>query len=133
MVLRRGNGSLDVLLCGRADPPLWALPKGGPEAGETLEATALREVTEETGVEVALKGKVGSLSYWFMRPAERTRCHKTVHFFLMAPVGGSTERHDAEFDYVQWFPVDQAVQVMTYSSEAEMVHQAVAITSRQED
>ncbi len=131
--MRRRDGGWEVLLCGRLSPQLWALPKGGPEPGESLEATALREVNEETGYEASLQGKVGSLSYWFTRPAEGARCYKTVHFFLMAPVGGSTERHDAEFDLVRWFPVEQAIQVMTYSNEADMVRRAVEMVRHQED
>ncbi len=131
-MLQRRHGILEVLLCGRVNPVLWALPKGGLEPGESLEAAALREVREETGVEVSLKDKLGSISYWFTRPAEGIRFHKTVHFFLMAPIGGAIELHDAEFDFVKWFPVDEAARVMTYSNELEMVRRAAEVR-QQED
>jgi len=36
------------------DAVTWTLPKGTPDPGETLEETALREVTEETGLEVRI-------------------------------------------------------------------------------
>jgi 8-oxo-dGTP pyrophosphatase MutT (NUDIX family) len=68
IVTRDGMEGLEVLLCGRSSDRLWALPKGTPEPGETLEETALREVREETGVEVEPDGLVGEIKYWFSRP-----------------------------------------------------------------
>jgi len=44
VVVRRDAGALQVLLCGRGADRLWALPKGTPEPGESLEETAVREV-----------------------------------------------------------------------------------------
>ena len=49
-----------VLIAKRIKPPLWSLPGGRIEAGETPEAAAMRELLEETGVEaeiVALAGE----------------------------------------------------------------------------
>jgi 8-oxo-dGTP diphosphatase len=44
-----------VVLIERRNPPAgWALPGGFVEEGETLEAAAVREAREETGLEVAL-------------------------------------------------------------------------------
>ena len=51
----------EVLLIRRSKPPLqgaWSLPGGRVEWGETLEAAALRELVEETGVEAELLGLV---------------------------------------------------------------------------
>lgn len=48
-----------ILLVHKADNDLWALPGGGHEAGESIAATAVREVREETGVDVEITGLVG--------------------------------------------------------------------------
>ena len=126
VVYRFRNGNLEFVLCGRLSPPRWSLPKGTPDPGETLEQTALREVREETGLEVELEAPLGRIQYWFVRPTDGCRCHKTVHFYLMRPVGGSTDRHDPEFDVVQWFPAEEALRTLTYPNEARLLEQAIA-------
>src|SRR3989304_2497669 len=49
VVLRRDDGALQVLLCGRGADRLWALPKGTPEAGEALEQAGGRGGGEGRG------------------------------------------------------------------------------------
>lgn len=48
-----------VLLVKRRDNTLWALPGGGHDIGESIEQTAIREVKEETGLDVEVTGLVG--------------------------------------------------------------------------
>ena len=108
----------------RRSPILWALPKGTPDAGETVEETAIRETREETGIDVAIEKSLGSIRYFFVRGT--TRFHKTVHFFLMRPVGGAIELHDEEFDEVRWAPVEEALALMNHATERSVVERAVA-------
>ena len=126
-----GNGR-EVLLCGRSSDRLWALPKGTPEPDETIEQTALREVREETGVEVAPDGVIGEVKYWFSRPQDGVRYYKTVHHFLLRPVGGDPSLHDHEFDEVRWFSVQEALRLLTYRNEAKILRQAVELVDERE-
>ncbi|AWG66425.1 NUDIX hydrolase [Mycobacteroides abscessus] len=48
-----------ILLVKRRDNTLWALPGGGHDIGESIEQTAIREVKEETGLDVEVTGLVG--------------------------------------------------------------------------
>lgn len=48
-----------ILLVKRRDNTLWALPGGGHDIGETIEQTAIREVKEETGLDVQVVGLSG--------------------------------------------------------------------------
>lgn len=130
VVYRVNQGRIEVVLCGRREPPRWSLPKGAPDEGESLEETAKREVEEETGLKVVVEEPLGSIGYWFVRPDDRVQCHKTVHFYLMRPVGGSLEEHDPEFDEVRWFPVEEAARTMTYANEAKVLEKAVALVSQ---
>jgi 8-oxo-dGTP pyrophosphatase MutT (NUDIX family) len=128
VVYREEDGELLVALCGRVRPGTWNLPKGTPDEGETVEQTALREVQEETGLEVEIEERLGTIEYWFTR--ESTRFHKQVHFFLMAQRGGSLDLHDPEFDVVEWFPAAKAVRALTFETEAGMVRRAIEALSK---
>ena len=103
----------------------WTLPKGTPNAGETREQTALREVAEETGLEVRITDELESIEYWFIQRG--TRIHKTVHYFLMEPIGGSLDAHDHEFDQVRWVPFNQAGALLTFETERALVSRAAEI------
>lgn len=127
IVYRRGGDQTEIVLVGRPSVGLWGLPKGTPDAGETLEQTARREVTEETGLAVAIERKVGEIEYWFVRAELGKRFRKRVHHFLMAPTGGDTADHDAEYDEVRWFPASEAVHRLTFANEAEMLRRALAL------
>lgn len=115
---------IEILLVHRRTPVLWALPKGTPDAGETLDETAIRETREETGIDVAIEASLGSIRYFFVRGT--TRFHKTVHFFLMRPIGGAIELHDEEFDEVRWASVEEALALMNHATERSVVERAVA-------
>lgn len=108
----------------------WTLPKGTPNPGETTEQTALREVTEETGLDVRITGPFESISYTFVQKG--TRIHKTVHYFLMEPTGGDLARHDHEFDDVRWVDLADASGLLTFETERALVERAAAVVSNVE-
>lgn len=116
------------MLCHRVQENLWALPKGTPEAGESLAETALREVAEETGFEVEIGPPVGETRYSFER--DGYRYDKVVYFYLMSAVGGDPTLHDEEFDLVEWVPVDQAVEQLTFENESRIVETALPMAEK---
>jgi 8-oxo-dGTP pyrophosphatase MutT (NUDIX family) len=123
VVYRENDGALLIALCGRTRTGTWNLPKGTPDAGESVEQTALREVQEETGLEVEIEDQLGHIEYWFTR--ESQHFHKLVHFYLMGERGGSFDLHDPEFDVVEWFPAVQAIRSLTFETEADIVRRAI--------
>ncbi len=127
VVHRLGPDGLEVVIVHRRQPRLWALPKGTPNPGETLEQTAVRETREETGLHVAVEGPIRSISYFFVRGA--VRFHKTVHFYLMRPIGGDLTEHDHEFDEVRWAPVEEALELLTHATERSVAERAAVILS----
>jgi bis(5'-nucleosidyl)-tetraphosphatase len=123
VVFRKENGRIDLAICGRDADGVWGLPKGTPETGESLEETALREVSEETGLDVKIVDKVGVVEYWFAR--EGTRYHKWVHHYLMEAVGGDTSKHDVEYDRVEWHEATAALRKLTFKNESDMAAKAL--------
>lgn len=97
----------------------WTLPKGTPNPGETLEQTARREVREESGLQVRIVGPLPAINYTFVQ--DGTRIEKTVHYFLMEPVGGDLARHDDEFEQVRWISFDEAPGLLTFETERSLV------------
>ncbi len=109
------------------DGVTWTLPKGTPIPRETTEETALREVREETGLEVRIVRPFDSIEYRFVQGG--TRIHKTVHYFLMQPTGGDLGRHDHEFDEVRWIAFDDAPDMLTFETERALVARAADAAS----
>ena len=101
----------------------WSLPKGTPDADETPAQTAVREVTEETGLQVRIVRSIGDIHYRFVR--EGRRIDKTVHYYLMEPTGGDLADHDHEFEEVRWFDVAEAEAVMKFATEQAIVARAL--------
>ena len=146
VVWRKIDGHIQAVLCGlilrskargtKAQPDLnpsktenfrWSLAKGTPDPGETLEETALREVREETGLEVEIDSPLGAIDYWFVGREPGVRFHKTVHYYLMNPIGGGLELHDPEFDVVQWFTSEEALGILAYANETEVLRRALKV------
>ncbi|MGI8624541.1 MAG: NUDIX hydrolase [Solirubrobacteraceae bacterium] len=102
-----------------------ALPKGGPEPDERPEETAAREVREETGLTATVRAPLGDVTYWYRRSGRRI--HKTVSFFLLDYVEGSTDDHDHEVTEARWVPLDEARSALTYAGERTMIEKAIRV------
>ena len=103
----------------------WTLPKGTPNPLETLEETALREVAEETGLEVRIVAPIDQIEYVFVQGG--AKIHKTVHYWLMESIGGDLARHDHEFDEVRWVALADAPGLLTFETERALVERAAGM------
>jgi predicted NUDIX family NTP pyrophosphohydrolase len=116
VVTRRGPGGTEVLLVhprgATFKRPLFGIPKGVVELGESLVETARRETEEETGLRVVLGADLGSV---------RQKSGKIVHAFHATVDPESAARidergrctpPDAENDVCRFYPLDAARQLM---------------------
>ena len=131
VVFRRTPHAIEVVLVSRRRERLWALPKGTPDPGESIEQTALREVREETGLEIAILEPLGEVRYSFTSHTGH-RVDKVVHHFLMEPTGGSFDHHDDEFDDVGWYDVHEAQRRLTHRNQLHILDQAVELIAMRE-
>jgi 8-oxo-dGTP diphosphatase len=88
-----------VLLTVRRDLRGWELPGGNAFAGESPEATVIREVREETGLDTAVERHVGDYVRTGFRP------HTAMVFACR--VEGGTLRPSAETPLVRWFDLEK--------------------------
>jgi ADP-ribose pyrophosphatase YjhB (NUDIX family) len=98
----------DVLLIRRARDPgagTWSLPGGKQELGETVAATAAREVREETGIEISLGPLVDVVDAIRTDAAGRVRTHYTLVDFVAEWASGELVPGD-DADACAWAPPD---------------------------
>ena len=89
-----------ILLTQREDFETWVLPSGRVEEGESLAQAAIREVKEETGIDVELIRLVGVYS------RTGTMYPGYTALFAARPVGGAPKLQWGETIAVEWFPFD---------------------------
>lgn len=123
VIVKREGDELLVLLIKPANRDYWQLPKGGIDPGESIEGAAVREVTEETGVEASILTDLEPITFFYQRHGQKYM--KTVDFFLMDYQSGSLENHDHEVDEARWFHPEEASATLTFESERNVVKAAL--------
>ena len=104
----------------------WQLPKGIVDKGESTESAAIREVREEAGIQTEPAGLIDKIEYWyFSKEGDKPiRFHKFVYFYLLRYRSGDVRNHDEEVNEARWVEIGEALDLLTYKSEKEIVRQA---------
>jgi 8-oxo-dGTP diphosphatase len=114
VVSRKGP---EVLLVHRPKYDDWSFPKGKIDPGEHVTAAAVREVAEETGIDIRLGPPMRRQQYAVRNGRSQ---QKVVWYWAGRAVGGddvSTYRPNDEIDAVAWVPVDKAAKMLTYQRD----------------
>lgn len=112
---------------GKAD---WCIPKGHVEGGEALEQTAIREVSEETGIRAEVIDKLGEITYSFKIGQQRIK--KTVHHFLLRQVGGKLSSDmdpTGEVIEAKWFKLSELESILAHENERKVAQRALELLS----
>ncbi len=124
----RGRWMVAAIRPGGKPEGVWALPKGLVAGGESPEATALREIAEETGVEGESLGKLGDVRYVYVRNG--VRIFKIVSFYLVRYKRGRLGDLPAALAFevaeTRWLPLDEAPKLLAYRGEREIADKALA-------
>lgn len=110
------KGNLRILVAHRPSYDDWSLPKGKADPGETPEATAVREVFEETGHRCRIVASLGTTRYRVPGAV------KEVDWFAMKPLPDSPGfKKNSEIDRIKWLSRARAVSLLTYEHDRELV------------
>ena len=130
--MRRSGTGFEVCLV--SDGRHWGFPKGLLEAGETPEAAALREISEETGIplqDLTVGGALPVSEYVYRRPNRGALIFKRVHHFLVeAPAGTALRPDPAEIAEAEWLGIDAARGRLSFKSSVEVLDAAAAMLAQ---
>lgn len=122
VVLRDHDGVREVLVVHRPAYDDLTLPKGKQDDDEPLPATAVREVAEETGVEIRLSAALQPVEYQVPRKGG-----KIVHWWVGVPRSCHPHTPDSEVDEVAWVPVERAREQLSYSTDVQVLDEALEL------
>ncbi len=111
VVMREGR----VVLVHRPRYDDWTLPKGKLDSSESFEQAAVREVQEETGLRGRMVRELPPISY---KVGNRD---KIVRYWLMDVEHDGPFVPNDETDELRWVPVDEAMQVLTYDRDRDVL------------
>lgn len=109
----------EVLLGKRQGEPgkgKWALPSGYIEYEDDFLSTAIKEVREETGLNIELLSILNVQSA-FLAP----EYHFLGIYLLAQPAGGTLKAGD-DLEDVKWFPLIDSLPEMAFSSDIDLIH-----------
>lgn len=120
VVYRRTADGIKVLLVKNHNGRCWTFPKGHVEKDETEEQTALREIKEETGLDVEIEKDFRETSIY--RPYGRTK--KKVVFFLARTLDSNVSMQQSEIDYYIWVSIDEALKMCRHDNDTKVLTEA---------
>ncbi|HLA95844.1 MAG TPA: NUDIX hydrolase [Pyrinomonadaceae bacterium] len=128
---RTNEANIEIAIILTSAEGRWQLPKGIIDPGETAEQAAIREVREEAGIVCKLLEPIDTIEYWFHGNFDGTnkRYHKKVQFFLMKYLSGNVADHDHEVTEARWIKIPDAIRLLAFKSEIEVVEKAVEMIS----
>ena len=126
VAFRWQDSNLEVAIVSVKPKFRWQLPKGIVDPGESPPITAVREVKEEAGIETDLIKLIETIEYWYrsVKNGKPVRFHKFVHFYLLEYKSGDVSNHDHEVEESRWVSVEDALQMLDFKSEREVVEKA---------
>lgn len=115
-----------VLLVQRGKEPMrgsWSIPGGSHELGETVREAAVREVREETGIEIELGPIIDVIDTIRYDAEGKIALHYTLTDFAAAWRAGVVVAGDDAMN-AEWVPFEEALTRLTWSETARVIRQS---------
>lgn len=101
----------------------WGFPKGKIEKGEDLRKAAVREVKEETGLDVEPVGTFSQAITYYFRDRDGTLVDKEVTFFVAEVDNTNVTLSEEHQDYT-WLSIEPALEKLTYNNSRQLLRMA---------
>lgn len=120
IVYRKSHGNTEILLIKHVNSGHWSFPKGHVEGSETEMETALREVKEETGIDVIIDPSFRETVSYF--PRKDTQ--KVVVYFIGKAKNFEFIPQEEEIAQIRWVDIGHASSILTYENDKTIVNKA---------
>jgi 8-oxo-dGTP diphosphatase len=110
-----------ILLIKRRTVPFrgyWALPGGRVDLGETVEQTIVREVKEETGLDITVLSKIGEYHEQGVQDGVKYDYYPAC--FFVKVVGGEIKKQESEIEEIKLFSSDEVPATLAFE-HAQMI------------
>ena len=120
LVYRKYHGNTEILLIKHINSGHWAFPKGHVEEGETEIETAMREIKEETGIDVIIDQSFREIVTY----SPRRDTHKEVVYFIAKAKNTDYTPQEDEIADIKWVEISRAGSVLAYENDKSIVNKA---------
>ena len=120
IVYRKYHGNTEILLIKHINSGHWSFPKGHVEAGETEIETAMREIKEETAIDVIIDPTFRETVTY--SPKKDTM--KVVVYFLAKARHVDFHPQEDEIAEVRWVDISYASNILSYENDKTIVTKA---------
>ena len=125
VIYRKHHGNTEILLIRHIKSGYWSFPKGHSEDGETEVETALREVREETGLDIFIDTEFRET----VKFSPRRDALKTVVYFIGRAKRGEVFPQSDEISETRWAEINLAKNILTYDNDRNVADKAKAFIS----
>lgn len=120
LVCHREDGKLKILILKHKLGGHWSFPKGHVEGNETERETALREVREETGLDIRFLPDYREMVSYSPKPG----VDKDVVYFLGYAEDSRTVMQEEEVSEIRWVDISEAHGFLTYYNDKQLLRRA---------
>ncbi len=120
LVYRKYHGNTEILLIKHINSGHWSFPKGHVEGNETEVETAVREIKEETGIDVIIDQSFREIVTY----SPRRDTHKEVVYFIAKAKNTDYTPQEDEIADIKWVEIGRAGSVLAYENDKSIVNKA---------
>lgn len=127
IIVRKNNDVFETLLI-KMVKGHWSFPKGHVENDETEVETALREIKEETNLDVIIDTRFREITTYSPCPGVL----KDVIFFIAMAKTNDVVVQEAEVESAMWVELNEAIDIVTFECDRQILKKAIKYVEKQE-